>query len=523
MSCEAELSSKIGILLSNNIEIAQIVLHQLPVLDLIRLQWVCRLWRTLAAKELASRQLQFFSTTDRDDVLKTTLEAAQEKREFECWKQHWRSKPSFCFHFYDLICNQDMSSEVSEKLVTHLPQTCPVLEVPCFEGMLGTRQLMPHGPPVFRDHLSVCASTFCPNLQLTPLHVTHTSSNLSPNSKRRGSEGEENGALGQDTSSESEEAFLPPTKVKKTEIPRRQRRPRAASAKALLPGVSTSGQQSCSSLIHDNEALLAEVASRGCGLCKRVLSANVGASSAFMVEIPPDRRDMKRDKMAVLCLPAMHNVTYRRLTVQSKEPLGGDAGYRTWNGCLPETDQPKAILLFNGPNIDLHSYVKHTLMREGGQVAVVGGQLTDSTSEYFDVEMCGVAVCGKGVTAASTVLGQELVTVQQVVKAFKEFEVFYNASKQSAAFFITCVGRPQASSSTRQMAEKEVNIFRSLYPTTPVFGCFTFGETCHKFIPYNVGSKEWSVQERLFRRRIASNNLEFYHTYSTVVLFLQFG
>ncbi|XP_018022935.1 F-box only protein 22-like [Hyalella azteca] len=196
-------------------------------------------------------------------------------------------------------------------------------------------------------------------------------------------------------------------------------------------------------------------------------------------------------------------------------------------------DRVRAVLFFEESSVNSVPYVQQLIKREQGNVAVVGGK----SHQYFYAMrhsgkgILGMAVCGENVTAASVAISWAVEEEDVTRHAMSKFLKFYDPNKTSVAFFITCIGRPYVEEDDEADQNHcgpayEVKMFRKMYPTTPVFGAFVYGETCFEFLPHPPGSVEWQLQQEKNKKMLAmstnslSNVIEF--SYSTCILFLQF-
>ncbi|XP_018022937.1 F-box only protein 22-like [Hyalella azteca] len=189
-------------------------------------------------------------------------------------------------------------------------------------------------------------------------------------------------------------------------------------------------------------------------------------------------------------------------------------------------DRVRAVLFFEESSVNSVPYVQQLIKREQGNVAVVGGKSHQDlyAMRHSGKGILGMAVCGENVTAASVVISTSVMEEEMTRQAMSKFLKFYDPNKTSVAFFITCIGRIED-----QMwcgPAYEVKMFRKMYPTTPVFGAFVYGETCFEFLPHPPGSVEWQLQQEKNKKILAmstnslSNVIEC--SYSTCILFLQF-
>ncbi|XP_047740765.1 uncharacterized protein LOC108678941 isoform X1 [Hyalella azteca] len=403
-SDQPSLATKVGVLMSTNLEVATAILSALSAVQVSRLLSICRLWHSVGLKELQRRKNMQFIFMSSNSPLQQASDTSQEER-LCSWAQQWRSVPRFC-----LVLNY-MSNNRAERMLEDsklLPPTCPIVEVQCEGGIFYSDEVLPHNRTV--DHnLSFCGSLKCPNMSLP-----------------------------------SEPIFLPKTAIKaqRSESINQSLDQTPAALDISVPQSSNSEINSDTSFVQSlqQEMLRAqqEKASLNCVLCRNVLRWNVGPSYVdFMHEMKG---------FEIICVPNIPGVTFRSLEIGEKQKSANSSNSTedlvTWNGCLPVDERVRAVLVFDDRHTNLKPYLEQLIKKEQGNVAVVGGMPFDHIEHPSGSSIRGMAVCGENVTAASVIIPSPTDGQDMTRPAMSKFLKFYDPCKTSVAFFVTSIRRP---------------------------------------------------------------------------------
>lgn len=176
----------------------------------------------------------------------------------------------------------------------------------------------------------------------------------------------------------------------------------------------------------------------------------------------------------------------------------------------------------------------------GGCIGSLANNSTDSTyanlnqmleafSEFEDAGIqenyahtVGLLFSGPGVTAASVLLPTSMKTASKVEQELKKLkDVPFNEDK-SCAFMFACCGRGR--NFYKGKANVESDVFRKLFPKTPLMGIFGNGEIGLTYLPTETVKDTFSdpgASAKRLKKDVLQLN-EFSHSFTTVFLMLSF-
>ncbi|XP_018009649.1 uncharacterized protein LOC108667170 isoform X2 [Hyalella azteca] len=512
------LATKVGVLMSTNTEIAQGILSALSAKEVIRLQRLCRLWRSVGIKELQRRKnLHFISIPsppcepEKDNIRIQEREyknVLQTENRLWSWAETWRSLPSFCL-VLSFMCEFDAEKMLADSKL--LPPTCSIIEVRCGMDFIYTDEGLIHDQTV--DY-PVCGYLDCPNW-ISQLRKLPKLPKLPSSTLKLLLETDNTDAHNIDNSIANHGAETPPD-VDKSLVP--SLRQEQLMVKAMLK----KARSSCARCADDID----------------FQQANRGVTS--FVQINADLE--LTDQLAMICFPKLTGVTFRPLKFHRGIILPGEnltEIHGTWDGCLPWEDRVRAVLFFHDNFLSPpRRYLEALIEREQGNVAVVGSMVKGAIPvlkpnlrlqhpSWKANGTIGMAVCGENVTAASVVITarQKKENENMTRDAISKFLKFYDPCKRSGAFFTFAhVGKHDEDKGPGF----ELNMFKRIYPATPVFGALIVNaQTCFEFLPHPHGSVEWQLQQEkrdIYETPMAMGWIdpEEIEYCTTTILFLQF-
>ena len=135
----------------------------------------------------------------------------------------------------------------------------------------------------------------------------------------------------------------------------------------------------------------------------------------------------------------------------------------------------------------------------------------------------GILFSGSGVKAASVLLPTSLNTRSKVEQELKKLKSVDFNEKSSCAFMFACCGRGKTFFKGKPNVESEV--FKQLYPNTPLLGIFGNGEIGLTYLPEETTKDTGSNPSASKRQKVDCNLLqgdEFAHSFTTVFVMLSF-
>ncbi|XP_018013440.1 uncharacterized protein LOC108670472 [Hyalella azteca] len=453
------LSTKVGVLMSTNVEIAQGILGVLSAREVTRLQQVCRLWRSVGINELRRRKnLHFISIPSPPCKPGTDCIKMENRLRSRAIMSQWRSVPSFCL-VLNCVCKLD-----AEKMLAHcklLPPICPIIELPCLRGIISTDVV----DQSVEQNLSLCGSLECPNLILPSdtelLHETANTDACNINSS----------LVANREAETPHEMKRPLAKVRRfaARINQCLNQASAALTDSFAP-LSSKWFDLDTSLLPSLQQAQHKKAGSSCTLCRNMKTLKA--------------------QLAIIGFQNAPGVTFRPVKIPKRD------FHLTRPGRLLFEDL-RALLFFNTTSSLPEGHFVWELIRNNGNVAVVGGDdvypysrsgLTRGSTD----KSIGMAVCGDNVTAASVIITTDEKKLENTTRdAMSKFLMFYDPCKASIAFVFTPAGR----NLDEKRYEDEIKMFKTIYPTTPVFGAITSDSIwCFEFLPHPPGSVEWQRQ-----------------------------
>lgn len=94
--------------------------------------------------------------------------------------------------------------------------------------------------------------------------------------------------------------------------------------------------------------------------------------------------------------------------------------------------------------------------------------------------LLGLAFCGEHIKMASVVLRSSLRTKEEVERALRKLTKAHVPQRKSIGFMFACIGRGQH---FYNQTNVEADVFRKLFPKTPLLGFFGNGEVGYDYMP----------------------------------------
>jgi len=147
---------------------------------------------------------------------------------------------------------------------------------------------------------------------------------------------------------------------------------------------------------------------------------------------------------------------------------------------------------------------------------------TDEPGKYG--RTVGLLFSGSGVKAASVLLRQPFNTKSKVEQELKKLKDVSFNEKKSCAFMFACCGRGQ--NFYKGKSNMESNVFKQLYPNTPLLGIFGNGEIGLTYLPIPTVKDTFSDPAASAKKQKLDQGLlqakEFSHSFTTVFVMLSF-
>ena len=135
----------------------------------------------------------------------------------------------------------------------------------------------------------------------------------------------------------------------------------------------------------------------------------------------------------------------------------------------------------------------------------------------------GFLFSGTGVKAASVLLATPINTRTKVEQELKKLKNIDFNERKSCAFMFACCGRGRTFFKGKPNVESEV--FKQLYPNTPLLGIFGNGEIGLTYLPVMEKTETFSGPSTTKRQKADKGLLqpkEFSHSFTTVFVMLSF-
>ncbi|XP_013394140.1 F-box only protein 22 [Lingula anatina] len=146
----------------------------------------------------------------------------------------------------------------------------------------------------------------------------------------------------------------------------------------------------------------------------------------------------------------------------------------------------KAMILLQASEYDVPFDAAHCFWSLNRDIAIAGGKVDNIIAPDLDKksedEACilGIAFSGDNVQAASVMVESHIRDPKEVECQIKKLKDCNISEENSFAFMFACLGRGYY---FYRKSNVEADIFRKLFPRTPLFGFFGNGETGYNFLP----------------------------------------
>jgi len=246
----------------------------------------------------------------------------------------------------------------------------------------------------------------------------------------------------------------------------------------------------------ENEKIPASMKNMNCESLKELLgNSEIDGEEAKCVVFMSNVLDIKRTQLVIQTLG---NITKRNVAI---------------GGCIGHLAHDSA----NALNKDLNDMLEDFRLYEEEEE----GPASEDGKYRRTV---GVLFSGSGIKAASVLLRRRIDTKAKVEQELKKLKDVDFNEKKSCAFMFACCGRGEKFYKGKRNLESEV--FRKLYPNTPLLGIFGFGEIGLTYLPTATvkdtfsdpaaSAKKQKLDQGLFQAK------EFTHSFTTVFVMLSF-
>lgn len=288
---------------------------------------------------------------------------------------------------------------------------------------------------------------------------------------------------------------------------------------------------------------------------------NVQISSGGVVIAPVNERAQEIENLGPREMPAMASMvfpefnsdvqvipfSYSEEQIPSKSPLEMDSdSISDLIGSKVEASQVKCVVFMsNILQIKRTSLLIQSLGHLTERQIAIGGCIGhlahDSTNNSYSslkdmlqaaedynednpgkyARSVGLIFAGNGVKAASILLTRQIKTRGKVEEELKKFKQVGFEEQKSCAFMFACCGRGK--NFYKGSANVESEVFRQLFPQTPLMGIFGNGEIGLTFLPTDEVKDTFSDPgaSKRFKQKLLDAN-EFSHSFTTVFVMLSF-
>ncbi|KAK3098489.1 hypothetical protein FSP39_019976 [Pinctada imbricata] len=192
------------------------------------------------------------------------------------------------------------------------------------------------------------------------------------------------------------------------------------------------------------------------------------------------------EAISCLCLPKQDKLSFHHFILDNHTSRVDDSGSSVFDASkvshIPTGEKVGAILMFCDeyclPEISygLKSHFNEAVLAGGYVDHLLGLNSLHSyngTEESDDDSILCVALCGENVHVRSVVIKEEVLSRSEVEQKIKSLKDCHLPEGRSFAFMFACIGRGNA---YYQEHNVESQVFRKIFPNTPIFGFFGNGE-----------------------------------------------